>query len=202
MEAGNRQDSVSWAYARPGWPRISAVRLWTRQRTGVARENEESFRLSLNKGLKRLSVALAYLQGARNDKRALRPLWKRNGLIGDAGLQLTKDRRLNLHYECNELSSGPASQLWSKNLHVDSRISFFGEKVAITPAMDYARLRNSQSSIDQSQLNATVSTIFTLPRYVPGADLLVTFNSRHTTARGQPDRTQAGLMMRWNFKRL
>jgi hypothetical protein len=195
------QETLTWTYSPKVLPRVSAAQVWTQQSGGGKRESEENLRLSLSKGIKRLNVGLAYLRGTRIDDFAFRPLWERTGLVGDASLEIKKDRRLNIHYEVNELMAPATSQLLSsETLQFNTRLAFMEEKLAVLPAMDYRHQGDSRGTLDSSLLNIVISAVVKIPRYLPGTELLLHFSSHRLTAMGTPDRHSAGLTIQWNLK--
>jgi hypothetical protein len=195
------QKTLTWTYAPKVLPRFSAAQAWTQQSAGGKHESEETLRLSLNKGIKRLNLGLAYLRGARIDDLHAPPLWERTGLVGDASLEIMKNRQLNIHYEVNELTLPAASQLLSSEiLQLNTRLAFLEEKLAVLPAMDYRHQADSRGTLDSSLLNLVISAIVKIPRYLPGTEVLLSFNSHRFTAMGTRDRHSAGLTIQWNLK--
>jgi len=200
---GIHTESVRWTYSPKLWPQFSAIGMWIRQELAGKPQSENNLRFSANKGLKHFTLGMAYLRGSRIDAMAFQPLWDTWGLIGDASMEIQKNRRLNFHYETNNLTLHQTSQLlFTQTLQCNTRLSFLADALAFVPAVDYRHQQDNLGKVNFSLVNFVLSAIVKLPRYVPGTEVLLTFSSHHLSALGQQQQNSAGFVLQWNFKRL
>ena len=198
----NRQESLRWSYSPKRWPQLSAARTWSGQTSVGKQESEQGYNLSLNKNLKRITLGMAYLRGTRFNHLTSQPTWDRTGWSGDASFEVKKNRRLNIHWEFADFNSRASSQvIASEVLALNTRLSFWGDKLAFQPTMDFRHQGDNRGTIDSSILSFVFSAVIKLPRRFPGTDLLITSNARHMSTLGRPSQHNAGLVIQWNFKR-
>jgi hypothetical protein len=198
-----REESLRYTFSPRHLPQLSAAQTWISQRSNGKREYEEDLRLAMNKGIKRLSLGFAYLRGTRFDEFAFRPLWERAGLIGDAGIEFQKGRRLTVHYESSELMLRNTPQLLNmESVQVGTRMAYWQDRVAFMPAADYRHQRDSRGLLDMSLFNFALSVLLKMPRCVPASDLMISITARRLSAVSLPDQNTAGLILQWNLKRL
>jgi hypothetical protein len=167
-----------------------------------SRLSEDNLRFGVSKSLKKLTLDLVYLRGTRIDDMTFRTLWERTGILSDASFELLPGKRLNLHYETSALEVPPASGiLGSKILQINTRLSWFKDRLALVPALDYREQRASPGGLASEFFNLVMTSLIKLPRHIPGTELLITFSSLRTSAIGQQELNLARVRVQWNFKR-
>ncbi len=197
-----RQDVLRWNYAPKRFPQLAASQTQTSESGAGRSEAEESLLLSMNKSLKRMSLGLTFLRGTRIDQLTLRSLWERTGVTGDASFEIQRERRLNIRYELVDFTAMTNSTVVSSdNLQVNTRLSCFGDRLALSPALHLRRQEENPSGRHSSLLNLVFLAIMRLPRYIPGAEVAMTVSSRHIADLGQPWERTTGFVVRWTLKR-
>jgi hypothetical protein len=196
-----REETFGWTYAPRRLPQISASQTWSRQARAGKPEDEETFRVSLGKSIRRANTSLMFLRGTRADAQSSRPLWERTMLMGDVTVEIRKDERLHAHYETNRLSQPTISQLVSvSSLQFDTRISLRQNRLSLAPVLDMRRQGGSLPAFDQAGIRIALSALIKMPRYLPGTDLLIDLASIHARSTGRPDQDSTELIVRWNFR--
>lgn len=196
-----REETFGWTYAPKRLPQISAAQTWSRQAAAGKPEEEETFRVSLGKSIRRANTSLLFLRGTRVDARSSRPLWERTVLMGDIAFEVLKDKRLHAYFEANRLSQPAVSQSVSvSSLHFDTRISLGKNRLSLAPVLDMRRQGGSLPALDQAGVRIALSALIKMPRHLPGTDLLVDLVSIHTRSTGRPDHDSTGLIVHWNFR--
>lgn len=196
-------ESVRWTYSPKLWPQFSAIGMWIRQELARKPQSENNLRFSANKALKRFTLGMAYLRGSRTDAMTFQPLWETWGLVGDASVEIQKNRRLNIHYETNNLALHQTSQLlFTQTLQFNTRFSFLTDKLSFVPTVDYRHQQDNLGSVNLSLVNIVLSVLVKLPRHVPGTEVLLSFSSHHLSALAQQQQNSAGFVVQWNFKHL
>ena len=202
----NRQDGIRWIYSPKVWPQLSASRMWSVQRSRGVWQEQNDTRLAVSKALKKITLALAHLRSGRSDALALRPVWGRVALVGDAGIEIQKNSRLNLHYESNAFTVLHPSQAFVHTdvLQSSTRLAFLGGKLALMPAVDVCRQRDRRGTTQSSSQRMLLSALVKIPARMmgTGSDLLISFRSQHAKALGRPGQDSIGLVVQWSVKRL
>jgi hypothetical protein len=197
------QESFIYTYAPKRFPQLSASQTWTSQSSTGMQEREGNLRLTINKNAKRFTLSAAYLRGTRLNCLTLLPLWHTSSLASDASLEIRKNRKLIVHYEATRATLFPSMQLIdSQILLLNTRVSYWGEKIAFIPSFDFRRQADSKGNPTSETDGIILSTCVKLPRRVPAKDLLLTFNSRRAWTAGLPDQNTTTFAVHWNFKRL
>ncbi len=197
-----QQDMLRWTYAPKRFPQLAASQTRTSESGPGRSEAEESLVLSINKSLKRISLGLTFLRGTRIDRLNLHRLWERTGVIGDASLQVRKGQRLNVRYEVVDFEvTASSTVVSSESLQVNTRLSCFGDRLALSPALDLRRQEEGRGGRHSSLLNLVFSALMRLPQYIPGAEVAMTLGSRQVASLGQPWERTNLFVVRWTLKR-
>jgi len=196
-----REGTFGWTYTPRRLPLISASQTRSRQARAGKPEDEETFRFSLAKSIRRVNASLMFLRGTRVDTQSSRPLWERTVLMGDATVEIRKDERLHAHYETNRLSQLTISQLVSvSSLQFDTRINLRQNRLSLAPVLDMRKQGGSLPALDRAGIRIALSALIKMPRRIPGTDLLINWASIHTRSTGRPDQDSTELIVRWNFR--
>lgn len=198
-----REDTVRWSYCARHLPLISASETWSRQTAGHRPEMESTWRLALDKSVRRLNATFSWSSGRRSDTRLSKPVWDRTVIAGDASIAVTKGQRVHVRYETSGFRQHAISQrLAAKSLQLDTRVNLLKDAVSLSPALELRRQSGNSSMLDVQAARFTLSAQIRMPRCVPGTDLSVYFATNRIQTAGRLVSTRTEFTMRWILKRM
>jgi hypothetical protein len=198
---GVHREGVRWTFTPRLWPVLSAAKTWLCQTSPDRSEREDNLSLSLSKTVNPLALSLAYLGNSRMNIPSRGTLWRRNDLLGDASLAISRKEKVEFHYERGDMVLGnQADQVLARSMRLSTQLFAWQGKLALTPVWSYQTQRQRSGAGLKSALGFVLSAQIKLPRQVPGTDLLLSFAALHSDFLPVPARNCTNFVMRWNFR--
>lgn len=171
--------------------------------SGPRPESESTWRLALDKTVRRLNAALSWSNGRRSDTRLSRPIWDRNVISGDANIMVAKGQRVHIRYEANAVRQhAPAQRLASRSLQLDTRVSFMKNRFSLSPSLNVRRQTGTTPELGAQSARFTLAAQIAMPRRMPGTDLSIYFTTHSIQTAGLAAGRRTELVMRWILKRM
>ncbi len=196
--ADTRREDLAWAYAARFLPRLSLAGSWIRENRTGRPEAESSLTVGASRKILRLQLSLAHTASQRQDVSSSASIARRSGLVAATVAEISPGRRVEVRYERNGSSCGrPATDLLSSRLRIQSGVATFGNRISLSPALDYRQLRRAGGA-EISSATLSLSAQLPTPRRFRVGVLSLMFATGSSGF--QREQSSTDVIVRWGLK--